>query len=173
RGPPAASSPIDPPAAPIAAAEEPLVSTERYASFEQRTRRRRVDRRLDAARLAIASGRVRDAESAIDEVRELDPNVPDLAELVPMLETLQRGSTTPHRGRWVVAAAAFLLVVAGATWVQETRSLGSRSFVAVAPLVKAPDSSVATTATAAAPTAPIVATTGQAADAPTPDTTPL
>src|SRR5262249_9257352 len=125
------------------------------------------------ARLAIASGRVRDAESAIDEVRELDPNVPDLAELVPMLETLQRRSTRPHRGRWVVAAAAFLLVVAGATWVQETRSLGSRSFVAVAPWVKAPDSSVATTAAAAAPTAPIVATTGQAADAPTPDTTPL
>lgn len=169
RRPFAAPSPIDTPAAPIAAAAEPLVSTERYASFEQRTKRRRVDRRLDAARTAIASGRVRDAESALDEVRELDPNVPDLVELLPMLEALQRRHTAPHRGRWVVAAAAFLIVVAGATWMQDTRSLRSRPFVAVAPLVNAPDSTVATATTASVPSAPIVATTGQAAAAP-PDT---
>jgi hypothetical protein len=161
---------IDTPVPPVTAPAEPLVSTERYASFEQRTRRRRVDRRLDAARLAIASGHVRDAESALDEVRELDPNVPDLVELAPMLEALQRGHAAPHRGRWVAAAAAFLIVVAGATWMQETRSLRSRPFVAVAPLV-APDSTVATTATADTPSVPVVATSGQAADAPV-NTTP-
>src|SRR5438105_970885 len=45
-----------------------------YAQFEQRARRRRVDRKLEAARGAIASRRIKDAAAALDEIIELDSN---------------------------------------------------------------------------------------------------
>jgi hypothetical protein len=139
--PPSSAIPVTSPPIAIAPAApspaEPIVSTERYATFVQRTRRRRVDRQLDAARAAIAAGRVRDAESALDEVRELDPNVPDLPGLIEQLDALRLGRSSPHRGRWIAAAAAFLLVVAGASWLQESR--GARVLVAARPATHAPD----------------------------------
>src|ERR1044072_9199631 len=54
-------SPSDTPAA---SALPPLVSVEGYAKFEQRAKRRRVDRRMDAARSALQRGRMRGAGAA-------------------------------------------------------------------------------------------------------------
>ena len=51
------------------------------AKFEQRAKRRRVDRRIDAARAAIAQQRLKAAAAALDEIIDLDPNLPELAEL--------------------------------------------------------------------------------------------
>jgi hypothetical protein len=49
----------------------PFVSAEGYAKFEQRAKRRRVDRRIEAARQAIDSKRLKQAAAALDEVIEL------------------------------------------------------------------------------------------------------
>lgn len=116
----------------------PIVSTEGYARFEQRAKRRRVDRRLDAARAAIARGRVREAAAALDEVIELDPNLPEARELSAQLEALGRGSERSRTGRTLVAAAAFGATVLGASWLQDATWLGSRPSVAIAPLVTPP-----------------------------------
>jgi len=136
---PARSEPAT--AAPAIAPEpvRPLVSAEGYAQFEQRARRRRVDRRVDAARAAIAEGRSRDAANAIDEIRELDPNLPDLRELTVAFS----GMTVPARaprpaGRWLAAAAVFGGIILGATWLEESGALGSRSIVSIVPLVTPP-----------------------------------
>lgn len=143
----------------------PLVSAEGYAQFEQRARRRRVDRRVDAAREALATGRLKDAAAALDEVVDLDPNLPELAQLTAALDALRKDDVHPsHAGRWIAAAAAFVVVILGASWLQEAGGLVSRPLVAVAPLVSSPEPLAATgTATAdvdaPAPEAP-VATAG-------------
>jgi hypothetical protein len=134
------SSPAAATAAP-ADAVRPIASAEGYAQFEQRARRRRVDRRVDAARAAIASGRLRDAASAIDEIRDLDPNLPELRELTTALAVLGAPARSRHVGRWVAAAAAFGGVLLAASWVQETAGLGSRAMIARAPAVAPPSPS--------------------------------
>lgn len=130
-------------AAPTAApkppdAVRPLVSAEGYAQFEQRARRRRVDRRVDAARAALAAGRIKDAVSAIDEIRDLDPNLPELRELSATLAGLGAPRRSHRVGRWLAAAAAFGGVMLAASWLQEYSGLGSRSMVSIAPLVAPP-----------------------------------
>lgn len=122
-----------------AAPAPPLVSPEGYAKFEQRARRRRVDRRIDAARAALAAGRIREAASALDEVIELDPNLPELTELTAEFDALRRGLGTSHVGRWVAAAAAFVIVVLGASWLQEAGGLQLRPLVAAAPALPTPE----------------------------------
>src|SRR5581483_9610521 len=79
-----------------------------YAQIEQRAKRRRVDRRVEAARTALARGRVKDAAAALAEAAELDPNLPEVKELTAQINALRRTTTRrSHRGRWLVAAAAF------------------------------------------------------------------
>ncbi|HYM24104.1 MAG TPA: hypothetical protein VEU08_12885, partial [Vicinamibacterales bacterium] len=112
-----------------------------YSQFEQRARRRRVDRRLDAARSAIARKRLREAAAALDEVIELDPNLPELAGLTASFDDLRRTLKTPHRGRWIAAAGAFAATLLAATLVEHARpSLLSHSTTAVADLVEPPQS---------------------------------
>jgi hypothetical protein len=113
-------------------------SKDGYAQFEQRARRRRVDRRVDAARAALAAGRASEAAAAIDEIRELDPNLPDLRELTAALSGMAQ-PRSPRIGRWMAAAAVFAGILFGATWLQESGALGSRGIVAVAPLVSPPE----------------------------------
>jgi hypothetical protein len=89
---PETSEPADfsePPAASVApqrSADRPQFSVEGYARLEARVRRRRIDRCLVNARQAIADGRLAEAEAAIDEVRELDPGEPALAEVAADLD---------------------------------------------------------------------------------------
>jgi len=134
------ASPEPPPVAPpsIAAWPQPAVSSDGYAKFEARARRRRVDRRIDAARAAIERRRLKEAAVAIDEVIELDPNVPELAELIASFDEFRRAAAVSHRGRWVAAAAAFVMALFGASWLQQSRPLESRPMVAAAPLVDVP-----------------------------------
>jgi tetratricopeptide (TPR) repeat protein len=116
------SLPVAPSAPPPS---RPLVSTEGYARFEERARRRRADRKIEAARNALARGRLRDAAAALDEVIELDPNLPELSDLTAQFDALRRATATAHRGPWLAAAAVFAAVVLGATWLEESRSLPS------------------------------------------------
>lgn len=104
------------------------------AKFEQRAKRRRVDRRIDAARAAIAQHRLKAAAAALDEIIDLDPNLPELAELTGEFDALRRASATPHRGPWIAAAAVFAGALLGGTWLQDSTPILSRQTVSAAPL---------------------------------------
>jgi len=115
----------------------PLVSAEGYARFEQRARRRRIDRRAEAAREAIARGRLRDATSAIDEIRDLDPDAPEILWLTAIRDAARdsRRART-HWGPQIAAAAAFAAMVLGASWLeQQPRALLSYPMSMVAALI--------------------------------------
>jgi hypothetical protein len=133
------------PAAPTTAPESPLpaASGEGYAKFEARAKRRRVDRRVDAVRAAIDRRRLRDAAAALDEIIELDPNLPELRELTASLEKLRRDTATTRRGPWLAAAASFAVIVFGASWLHESRfhqpgPLAAFQTIGVTTLVDAP-----------------------------------
>lgn len=134
-----------------------------YARFEQRARRRRVDRRVDAARAAIQQQRLKAAAAALDEVIDLDPNLPELAELTAQFDELRRSVATPHRGPWIAAAAVFAVTVFGASWLQDASPILSRQIVSAAPL---PDP--AAPALAASGTVAVAATTGTRQTLPVP-----
>jgi len=128
------------PAAPVTApaSAPPVRFSDGYAKFEQRAKRRRVDRRLDAARLAIESGRLKAAASALDEVIELDPNLPDLPELTAQFDDLRRRSSATRRGPRVVFAAVFVITVLGASWLHESTLVVPRPTIAAAPPLPTP-----------------------------------
>jgi hypothetical protein len=137
----------------------PSVSTDGYAKFEARAKRRRVDRRLDAAHLAIERRRLKEAAAALDEIIELDPNLPELSELTASFDDLRRAAASPHRGPWIAAAATFAIVLFGATWLQETRSLASHRFAGISALVE-PASTTPVIETAIVDAAVAAGTTG-------------
>jgi hypothetical protein len=114
----------------------PIVSADGYAKFEARAKRRRVDRRLDAAHSAIERRRLKQAAAALDEIIELDPNLPELSELTASFDDLRRAAASRHRGPWIAAAATFAIVLFGATWLQETRPLASHRFAGISALVE-------------------------------------
>ncbi|HEY2905431.1 MAG TPA: hypothetical protein VGJ29_05985 [Vicinamibacterales bacterium] len=128
-------APIAAPARQESTARRPLVSAEGYARFEERAKRRRVDKRIEAARLAIERGKLREAAAALDEVIELDPNLPELASLTAAFDELRRSTVPSDRGPWIAAAVVFGTIVLAASWIQESRVLQSRAVTAVAPLV--------------------------------------
>ena len=107
---PVVAQPPDPPTA------QPLVSAEGYARFEARAKRRRVDRRIEAAHAALERRKLHEAASALDEIIALDPNLPELAGLTAEFDELRKAIATPHRGPWLTAAAVFIVVVLGASW---------------------------------------------------------
>ena len=113
-----------------------VVFADGYARFEQRARRRRVDRKIEAARLAIARGNLRGAASALDEVIELDPNLPELSTLTAAFDELRRDRATSHRGPMIAAAATFGIVLLGATWFRDARVLLSHPVATIAGLVE-------------------------------------
>jgi len=120
---------------PLPASGNPLPAA--YARFEQKARRRRVDRRLDAARQAMARRNLRAAASALDEVIALDPNLPELSDLTAEFDRLRRACESSHRGPTIAAALAFGALVFGATWLEQGRALLSHPFASTAPLVDA------------------------------------
>lgn len=60
-------------------------ATEQWQSFEMRMRRRRVERCLLRASVAIEAGVLDDAREAIEEIRVLDPTEPGLEQLTAQL----------------------------------------------------------------------------------------
>ncbi len=117
-----------------AAEGRPQVAPDGYTRFEQRSKRRRVDKRLDAARSALASGRLRAAANALDEVIELDPNLPDLTRLTAQFDELRRTTAAARRGPRFVAAGVFVLTVLGASWLKDSTELISRPMIAAGPM---------------------------------------
>ena len=122
-----------------AAAPRPLVSTEGYARFEERARRRRIERRAEAARAAIAGGHLREAKSAIDEIRALDPNASEIVALSAAM-TASRRTVAGERSVWhlgpqLAAAAAFATIVLAAPWVEKPQGLLSYPITIVTALV--------------------------------------
>jgi hypothetical protein len=126
----------DLPLTPIPSPSEPPALPPGYAKFEQRAKRRRVDRRIDAARLALDQQRLKAAAVALDEVIELDPNLPELAELTARFDQLRRATATPHRGPWVAAAAVFVGALLAGSWLQDSSRILSRQTVTAAPLLE-------------------------------------
>ena len=69
-----------------------------YIKFEERVKRRRLERQLDAARAAIEKRQPNQAAPALDEAIELNPDEPELSTLVAALDNLRRPTsrTTPR-----------------------------------------------------------------------------
>ena len=160
---PPATAPAANTSAPAAA--RPLVSVDGYAKFEQRARRRRVDRKIEAARIAMARGKLRDAAAAIGEVAELDPNLPELTELTSAFNAARRNNRQRRVGPWLAATAVFGGLVLGASWLQDNHQLLSYPLQAITGLVetRAPEPIVTSTidsATIEAEPTPPVATGG-------------
>jgi hypothetical protein len=112
-------------AAPSAAelSTQSALSTTGYAKFEERVKRRRIDRRAEAVRAATACGRLTEATAALDEIRELDPNLPDLQALDQLLDAARRSALWSHRGARMTAAAAFVTTVFTWRLVTEPQAL--------------------------------------------------
>jgi hypothetical protein len=124
----AAAQPISPPPVGTSLTEpaaRPRASAEDFAHFEARAKRRRVDRRIEAARAAIGRGKLHEAASVIDEIITLDPNLPELTVLTAEFDELRKSTDVPRRGPWLMAAAVFAVVVLGASWLHESGALVS------------------------------------------------
>ena len=112
--------------APLGAPQRPLVCAEGWARFEERARRRRIDRRAEAARHAIARRSPEEAAAAIDEIRELDPDAPEIVSLVGELHAATIAPAVAdhaNRGARIAAVAAFAVVLLAAPWREETQPL--------------------------------------------------
>ena len=98
------------------------------------------------------------AATALDEVIELDPNLPELPELTARFdESPAQGRGETHRGPRLAAAAVFAVIVLGASLLHDSTSLISRPMIAAAPLVSV---SVPTPSVAVPPEAAAAGTTG-------------
>jgi tetratricopeptide (TPR) repeat protein len=159
------------PGAPATSAEpviQPQISAEGYARFEERAKDRRVQRRLAAARTAIAGSRFEDAAAAVDELRELNPNLVDLPALS---RAIARGPAPPsapapstsHRSKIAAAIAGIIVLAAwslprGPSRLPLPRILPSVSTVVELP---APAPAVAETPEASVPEPVPVATSAE------------
>jgi hypothetical protein len=114
----------------------PLVWPGGYERFEERAKRRRVTRQLEAARAAIERRGLREAAAALDEVIELDPNVPELAALTKAFDDLRRSTAQTRRGPPFAAAAVFAVIVLGASWIEDPGALWSRPIMVLTALVQ-------------------------------------
>jgi hypothetical protein len=82
----------------------------------------------------MAQRRLKPAATALDEVIDLDPNLPELADLTAQFDQLRRTAAGRHHGPLIAAAAVFAAALLGASWLDDSSSLFSRQIVAVAPL---------------------------------------
>jgi len=103
-------------------------STTEWQSFEVRMRRRRAERCLARADLALKAGCIDDAQAATDEARALEPAMEGIARMdLVLAESRARAHTRLRRGRTIRQAviASSGLVLAAVTWtVWQTASPG-------------------------------------------------
>ncbi len=126
------------PVRPAAAPPRPIVSTEGYARFEERAKRRRIERRTEAARQALASGKLREAQDAVAEIRALDPAHPDGVSLAQHIADARRFGRARLRRRIAsrsVAVAAFATVLLAASLVGEPGRLLSHPISVLTALI--------------------------------------
>lgn len=123
-----------------------IVSGDGLARFEARARQRRAARRMAAASDAIRRRHLVEARQALDEVRELDPEHPDLTIRENELAAAAVASAHHLRARrWLAAAAVFGGVILGATWLETTPPAPSLTASPIADLgTLAPDTVVET-----------------------------
>ena len=167
---------------------ESHTASQQWQSFEMRMRRRRVERCLLRASVAIEAGVLDDAREAIEEIRRLDPDEPGLepltaqladAENPPTIEPVVLAATEPESapsGSHRFAAAAVVLLAgalaAGWWWASNPGTFATQQIVATAappadqPVAEPPpDPSVTVSATSVA--APISAEALPTGDTPT------
>jgi tetratricopeptide (TPR) repeat protein len=127
------------PAAPVGPPVNSPLPGGAYALLEERAKSRRIQSRLSAARAALAQSRVEQAASAIDELRELNPELPDLVALERALATTRTAEARSHTP-WAVAAAFFAALLVGGLWLQNapTWRVASRLSPALAPAALPP-----------------------------------
>ena len=164
------------------AARPPQISADGYARFEERAKERRVQKRLEAARTAIAESRFQDAAAAVDELRELKPNLADLPDLSL---TIARGPTASSStgGRWIIAASLAAIGIVGfAAWSLPPGPLRlplPRILPSVSTIVELPAPAVPPTSEATVPEPVPVATSAESTseirvlDTETPASSPL
>jgi len=119
--------------------EAPVTSAIGFGHFEERVRRRRVERRIDAAHVALEQGQLGDAQAAINELIALAPDLPELSQLTTRFEELHHPAVAPARhghGRWL-AAAVFMVTVFG-LWGQGELPAGERGRPPVETLTPSP-----------------------------------
>ena len=102
-----ATTPAPPEPQTDATSSAPFASVNGYIKFEERVKRRRLERQLDAARAAIEERQPNQAAAALDEVIELNPDEPELSTLVAALDNLRRPTSRGRRGPGLAAAAIF------------------------------------------------------------------
>ena len=120
-----------PPTADAVPPSRPFGSVGGYLEFEERAKRRRVERRLDAARAAIARRQLNEAAVALGEVIELNPQDPELGALIAAFDRLRGSTSSANRGPWMAAAAIFAVMMLSAAWVDDRPALNSRPTIAV------------------------------------------
>jgi hypothetical protein len=109
----------------------PFGSVGGYLEFEERAKRRRVERRLDAARAAIERRQLNEAAVALGEVIELNPQEPELGALIAAFDRLRGSTSSAHRGPWMAAAAIFAVMMLSAAWVDDRPALHPRPIIVV------------------------------------------
>jgi hypothetical protein len=122
-------------------------ATQQWQSFEMRMRRRRVERCLLRASVAIEAGVLDDAREAIEEVRRLDPDEPGLEPLTAQLASAENPPTiepvvlaaaepesAPAGSRPFAAAAVVLLAgaLAGGWWASNRATFATQQVAATA-----------------------------------------
>jgi tetratricopeptide (TPR) repeat protein len=93
--------------------QPPDIPAARVSSLEERTRRRRIEQRIGAARTAIVLGRFAEAGAALDELNELDPALPVVPVLAAELRAARAGGKRRRLMLLVGVAAGLAGAVAG------------------------------------------------------------
>jgi tetratricopeptide (TPR) repeat protein len=113
------------------------IATAKPLSLEERARRRRIEQRIGAARTAIRLGRTAEARAALDELVELEPALPVIAEIAAALDAA-RARVKRKRPMLLVAVAAGVAGVIAGTFAgratQVQRQLERADSVPLAPL---------------------------------------
>jgi hypothetical protein len=103
-------------------------STEQWQSFEVRMRRRRAERCLLRADVALEAGFPADARDALDEAKRLGATPGETAGLEARIDAAMRPEppTEPARSRWLLAPAVLgaLVIGGGALWMMTASQAG-------------------------------------------------
>jgi hypothetical protein len=150
------------------AVRPPEISADGYARFEERAKERRVQKRLEAARAAIAGSRFEDAAAAVDELRELKPNLVDLPALSRAIAHRPPPSSSTGRRSITAAAIVAIGIVGLAAWSLPRGPLRlplPRILPSVSTIVELPATAVAPTSEAPVPEPVPVATSAESTSA--------
>ena len=111
-------------------------STQEWQSFEIRMRRRRAERCLLRAEVALDAGFEDEARAALDEARRLDWQSPDFESLKARIDQRRAAEAAQRDGRRrlvYLAAAVLAVAVAGAAVLMSDRSRAPIAATAAAP----------------------------------------